>query len=185
MIKFSVLLLVSGLSAFAQGSDTNSRSGILQFADGSLLHGTLNSVNGTNELAWTHPAAKDPLRFTLTNISLVRFENAEAPKREFSPTARFQFKNGDELMGNIRSIESGKLQFQSWIGGAVEAPLPALESIQFSARGYNLLYEGPMSTKTCWFRKHFILMPGSVARERSITAAGVSTWFVVIHIWYS
>src|SRR5688572_9265458 len=32
-----------------------------------------------------------------------------------------------------------------------------------------------LRTKTCWFRKEFILLPGSVAAERSIRCAEVST----------
>jgi hypothetical protein len=43
-------------------------------------------------------------------------------------------------------LGGGKLRFQSWFGDNIQSSLPALEAIQFSARGYNLLYEGPTGT---------------------------------------
>lgn len=143
-MKFFLLaVFASALAGFAQ--ETAARSGILQLTDGSSLHGSLETINDTNGLVWAHPAAKQPLQFSLTNISLVRFEAAEPPRDQFTPTCRFQFKNGDELMGNVRSVADNKIAFESRFG-EIEAALPALESILFSARGYNLLYEGPTGT---------------------------------------
>jgi hypothetical protein len=146
-------LLVDSLTAFSQETNTSeaattttNRLGILQLTDSSMLHGSLGSIADATGLVWRHPAAKQPLQFSLTNLHLVRFENAEPPTRDFTPTCRFQFKNGDELMGNIRSLAEGQLRFQSWFGDNIASPLPALESILFSARGYNLLYEGPTDT---------------------------------------
>src|SRR5687767_432516 len=132
-------LLLTPVVSFAADSP---RAGILHLTDSSLLHGALSAISETNGLVWRHPAAKQPLQFSLTNLHLVRFESAEAPARDFTPTCRFEFKNGDELMGNIRSLADGQLRFQSWFGDNIESPLPALEAILFSARGYNLLYEG-------------------------------------------
>ena len=138
-----LLLCALALAAAAQGQP---RPGILQFSDGSMLHGSLNSISGTNSLVWSHPAAKDSLQFSLSNMTSVRFEEAKPAARNFTPTARFQFKNGDEIAGNVRAIKDNKLRFQSWFGEDVVAGLPALEAILFSARGYNLLYEGPTGT---------------------------------------
>jgi hypothetical protein len=146
-IIVATLLLTPTISAQnTSGPSTNARAGILQLTDSSTLHGSLASISETNGLVWRHPAAKEPLQFFATNIHLVRFENAEAPTHGFTPTCRFQFKNGDELMGNIRDLSDGKLRFQSWFGDNIEAALPVLEAILFSARGYNLLYEGPTNT---------------------------------------
>ena len=143
-------LLMAAFGAFASAvlsvaQETPARGGILQLTDGSSLHGALNAIDDTNGLVWAHPAAKQPLGFSLSNISLVRFESAQQPPQSFTPTCRFQFKNGDELMGNIQSIADNTVRFKSWFGD-VEAALPALEMILFSARGYNLLYEGPTGT---------------------------------------
>ena len=142
-LTFSLLF---GLAAGSIGAQEKERSGILQLTDGSILHGSLGGIEGTNKLVWEHPAAKEPLQFSLSNMASLRFEQAEAKKHDFTPTARFQFKNGDELVGNVRAIKDNTLTFQSWFGDNVKAQLPALESILFSARGYNLLYDGPTGT---------------------------------------
>lgn len=125
-----------GASLAAEG-----RPGVLQLLDGSTLHGELKGI-ATN-LAWTHPAARGELGFQFTNLAMIRFEKAEAPERSFKAGSRFQFRNGDELIGSILGIRENKLRFQSWLGESVEAGIEALETISFSSRGYKLLYEGP------------------------------------------
>ena len=73
----------------------------------------------------------------------MRFDQAQAPARSFKASSRFQFRNGDELIGNILQITNDSLRFQSWFGETVEAGIASLDSVSFSSRGYNLLYEGP------------------------------------------
>jgi hypothetical protein len=143
-----LLQIMSLCAVVAVESEENAppRAGILQMTDGSSLHGGLNGIEGTNRLVWAHPAAKEPLQFSLENMSVLRFEEAQAMPRNFTPSARLQFKNGDELVGNLRTITDNTIRFQSWFGENIQAELPALESILFSARGYNLLYEGPTGT---------------------------------------
>ncbi|HEX7862401.1 MAG TPA: hypothetical protein VF773_18835 [Verrucomicrobiae bacterium] len=146
MKSFSLTAVLISLALIANAQEQSARPGILQLTDGSTLHGGLRGIDSTNRLTWGHPAAKSSLDFSIGNMASVRFEDVESIKREFTPSARFQFKNGDELVGNVRSIKDNTLSFQSWFSNEVRAPLPALESILFSARGYNLLYEGPTGT---------------------------------------
>jgi hypothetical protein len=142
LCSFMLPVLIAGISA----QESTRRGGILHLTDGSNLHGFLEGIEGTNKLVWEHPAAKVPLQFTLANMGTLRFEEAQATPRDFTPSARLQFKNGDELVGNLHSIKDDTIHFQSWFSNDMQAPLPALESILFSARGYNLLYEGPTGT---------------------------------------
>ncbi|MGZ8940297.1 MAG: hypothetical protein ACXW32_13910, partial [Limisphaerales bacterium] len=146
MNRATLILILFAMVLIGRAQDTNGRPGILQLSDGSSLHGTLGSISGTNHLFWSHPAAREPLQFSLSNMASMRFEQAQARKHAFNPTARFQFKNGDELVGNVRAIQDNTLRFQSWFGDDVQARLPALDAILFSSRGYNLLYEGPTGT---------------------------------------
>lgn len=119
------------------------RRGLLQMLDGSNLHGGLREINSTNGLTWDHPAAEEPLRLTLTNVSTVRFESAKPPLHGFKASSRFHFKNGDELLGNILEIKDQKFRVQTWFGENLNANVNTLDAITFSAKGYNLLYEGP------------------------------------------
>lgn len=119
------------------------REGLLQLADGSSLHGGLESIGRESGLKWEHPAAAEPLQFRLANIEGIRFEHANAPEEAFEPSSRFYFKNGDEIIGKLQSIENGSATIESWFGESLRAPVGMLESITFSAKGYKLLYEGP------------------------------------------
>jgi hypothetical protein len=57
------------LSAPAVGTD------LLQFLDGSSLHGKLRSVDVERGIQWQHPGAKQLIEFTPTNIASIAFEN--------------------------------------------------------------------------------------------------------------
>ncbi|MGV3773737.1 MAG: hypothetical protein ACO1QB_12605 [Verrucomicrobiales bacterium] len=129
----------------ANTTATNSNA-LLQFLDGSSLHGNLAGIEAGKNLAWKHPAATDLLNFTATNLSSVRFESATFAAPEFRPTCRFYFRNGDEVIGNLISISNQTTRLESWIGGNLEAARASMESITFSTRGYKLLYEGPNGT---------------------------------------
>jgi hypothetical protein len=137
------LILIGFLLFSARGDE---RPAILQIIDGSLLHGSVQAISKTNGLHWAYPAAKEPMQLLFTNLASIRFERAQAPSHSFKPACRFEFRNGDELMGNTLDIKDQKLRFQSWFGESVEADLKSLDTITFSARGYNLLYEGPTDT---------------------------------------
>lgn len=131
------------LASSALADEPRPRSGVLQLLDGSNLHGQLYEISNTNGLVWEHPAAKDPLKLLLTNVSLIRFDRAQQPEHSFKASSRFHFKNGDELIGNILEIKDQKLRLQTWFGDNLQADVNNLEAITFSAKGYNLLYEGP------------------------------------------
>lgn len=127
--------------AFAQPAEA--RPGLLQFLDGSILHGSLAGMSPSNGLAWAHPAAREPIRLSSTNLGLVRFEQAQPPPRSDKASGRFHFKNGDELIGNLLEIRDQSVRFETWFGESVQAKLSALSGILFSSKGYHLLYEGP------------------------------------------
>jgi hypothetical protein len=140
-MRFLFLLLFAASAAAAPMGTF--RSGLLQLLDGSTLHGGLQGIAETNGLAWKHPASSQPLQLYFTNLNTVRFDKAEPAEHDFKPASRFHFKNGDQIIGNILSINDGKLTIESWFGSDLHAPLDALEAITFSSKGYNLLYEGP------------------------------------------
>ena len=123
-------------------AESTNRAALLQFQDGSSLHGTLESILAEEGLKWQHPAALQPLQFRLTNLASVRFEQV-APAVPFEGSSRFQFRNGDEFVGNLQAIQDGRATIQSWFGESLQAPVGAISSVSFSARGYRLLYEGP------------------------------------------
>ncbi len=121
--------------------------GLLQFLDGSLLHGHLDGIETEKGVTWHFRAAKQPLVFLPTNLSSIRFEQSESAGSTFQPSCRFHFQNGDEIIGNLVSLEKDKATIESWFGGKLSAPRSSIEAILFSAKGYKLIYEGPSGTE--------------------------------------
>src|SRR6188768_3751281 len=81
------------LPATAVGTD------LLQFLDGSSLHGKLRAVDVERGIQWQHPGAKQLIEFTPTNIASIGFENTHPVTAASQPTCRFRFNNGDEVLG--------------------------------------------------------------------------------------
>jgi hypothetical protein len=127
----------------ATNSPATPPEGLLQFIDGSVLHGRLESIQTDQGLTWNYRSAKQPLLFAPTNLATVRFEQAQSAASNFQPNCRFQFQNGDEVIGNLISLQKDTATLESWFGGKLEAPRDSLEAILFSAKAYKLIYEGP------------------------------------------
>src|SRR5690242_20573964 len=51
-------------------------SQLLEFLDGSSLHGRLRSIDSSKGLKWEHPDARQPIDFKSENIAAIRFPNA-------------------------------------------------------------------------------------------------------------
>lgn len=134
----ALILVFAGALANAQQPH-----GLLQMFDGSALHGHLTGISPAAGLSWTIPASKQPIVLKPDNISGIRFEDVAAPAATNRPTCRFRFQNGDEILGDLVAIDGENVTIRSWVGGELKAPTHAFSGMQFSARGYKVLYEGP------------------------------------------
>jgi hypothetical protein len=146
------LLLGSGDSARADQTGSSGKAAtaveansLLQFLDGSSLHGQLRSIDLNGGIEWVHPGAINPIRFRPDNLAWIRFEKPRAINSLGQPTCRFRFNNGDEVFGSLSSIDSEKVELETWFGGTLQAPREALQSATFLSKGYAILYEGPTS----------------------------------------
>ncbi len=121
------------------------RQGEIQLVDGSVLRGGLSAASIKDGLAWTHSASSEPLRFKPEAVGLLRFSQASRQPTNFNPGTRIRFRNGDEILGNLKSLEDGKVAIETWFGGILTAAETGVEAIGFSTRGFRVLYEGPTS----------------------------------------
>jgi hypothetical protein len=126
-------------------TNLTSSTDLLQFLDGSVLHGHLQSMSASQGVGWQNPEAKGVIDFKPANIAWIRFEKPKPISPPTAPTCRFRFNNGDEVFGKLTSIDSENLGLETWFGGALQTPRSALQSITFLSKGYSILYEGPTS----------------------------------------
>lgn len=118
---------------------------IFQLLDGSTLHGSLEAIDPAKGIRWKHPASAAPIEFVPRNAHLIRFAQvAPAPAQSSAhQTCRFRFINGDELTGNLVSLDAENIELETWFAGKLRAPRAGVQSLAFLARGFATLYDGP------------------------------------------
>ncbi|NBV20726.1 MAG: hypothetical protein EBS05_01840 [Proteobacteria bacterium] len=118
---------------------------VFQLLDGSQLHGSLAGIDPQKGVRWNHVASGTPLEFLTRNAHLIRFAQTAPPPAQASAhhTCRFRFVNGDEMTGNLLSLDAQQIELETWFAGKLRAPRDGVQSIAFLARGFATLYEGP------------------------------------------
>jgi len=114
---------------------------LLQFMDGSAMHGELRRMDTASGLSWENPAANNPIDLQPLHIDSIRFAHADSVN--LVPTSRLRFANGDELFGSVTSLDNDHLGFSTWFGRALTIPRASAQSITFLSSNYTILYEGP------------------------------------------
>ena len=114
---------------------------VVEFVDGSMLHGQLLRMDTDHGLAWESPSAKEPIHFQPSHIDFIRFARGDAVN--LSPTCHIDFANGDDLFGTVTSMDSERLGVSTWFGGAMTIPRSAIRGLTFLSKNYSILYEGP------------------------------------------
>ncbi len=148
----SALLLFGGLLCFAflqvilasdATIDSPENSTVLEFLDGSALHGTLRAIDSKKGLRWEYDGAKQPLEFKPENLAWLRFPRTTPHATNSDATCQFQFANGDEFFGKLLALNESELELQTWFGGKFKTPRTMARSIRFFPKGAGTIYEGP------------------------------------------
>jgi hypothetical protein len=113
---------------------------LLEFVDGSLLHGELKGMDPATGLHWENPSARNPIDFGPAHIDSIRFTHAAAVS--LAPTAQLRFVNGDDLLGSVTSLDDDRLGFSTWFAPALTFPRASVQTITFLSSNYIVLYDG-------------------------------------------
>ncbi|MEO7297135.1 MAG: hypothetical protein ABI042_01015 [Verrucomicrobiota bacterium] len=133
---------------------------LLEFLDGSALHGQLGSIDPASGVNWKYADAKNFILFRPANLAWIRFplmENSRSTPLE--NTCEFHFANGDEFYGNFISLNETEMELQTWFGGKFKTPRESVRSLRFFPKGPGLLYEGPTDTNGWNFGKNLNTKP--------------------------
>ncbi|MSU27294.1 MAG: hypothetical protein EXS27_05180, partial [Pedosphaera sp.] len=146
---------------------------IFQLLDGSSLHGALEAIDPAKGIRWKHPASAAPIEFLPRNAHQIRFAQVARPPVQSSAhhTCRFRFVNGDELTGNLLSLDATHIELETWFAGKLRAPRAGVQSLAFLAKGFATIYDGPMGldgwttgpTPTAWQLRDGVLTGGANA----------------------
>jgi hypothetical protein len=140
-------MLLMGITPSLQAQDATHHSTpapeIIELTDGSTLHGKAHALSASQGLEWQHPLARHPVTFDLSHLARLRLHTVGRIEASRQPDCRFEFNNGDLIYGNLLSLKSNAVEFQTWFGGTMRSDRQALKRIAFLKTGYKVLYEGP------------------------------------------
>lgn len=145
---------------------------VIQFLDGSSLHGELRAVDPQRGVRWQHPEAKQLIDFKPTNIESVRFHHSRSVSNNVKSSCKFRFSNGDEFFGSLLSLNEDSLALETWFGKSMKVPRSAMDSIAFVSRNFRVLYEGPNHGEGWNFGKGG---PAWQYRDGALVAGGIGT----------
>jgi len=128
-------------AAAAEAEAAPASADLLQFLDGTILHGALQSVDAARGLRWEHPEANAPFDLMPAHVDFVRFPKARS--LVLTPSCHIRFAGGDDLFGSLVSLDGGTLEFNTWFGGTMRIPRAAVQTITFLPKNYSIVYEGP------------------------------------------
>ncbi|NBR84190.1 MAG: hypothetical protein EBS84_12230 [Proteobacteria bacterium] len=125
------------------GFATNLPPATLSFLDGSFLRGELVSVQG-GALVWRHANARQPIEFSTTNLNQVQLPaRLSATATNATPLCRLRLAGGDELEGQLMSLDAETFELETWFAGRLRGQRAGLASLTFFGTNQGSLYEGP------------------------------------------
>jgi hypothetical protein len=152
---------------------------VLEFMDGSALHGQLAGMDLEHGVTWVQPEAGNPIHFRPAHLDFIRLAHAQSVS--MTPTCHLWFANGDDLYGSITALDNERLGMSTWFGGAMVIPRAAVRAITLLSAHYSVVYEGPYdsggwvivnnSQKSWAFRDGAFIGtgPGALGRELNLT----------------
>jgi hypothetical protein len=130
-----VAAVLCALSARAQSSDS------LSFHNGDLLYGQLLGIDAPSIVRWQHPDASQPIEFDFDSIAEIDFPSITNSAAISSNDCRLLLANGDTIEGDLVSCDRQNVTLQTWYGGRLTIPRPALQSLVF-VRRTSALFDG-------------------------------------------
>ena len=116
---------------------------VLEFADGSRLHGTLEKIDGVKkEIIWRGVDSSAPLTFPLGQVS--HWAMSAKAKTDVKVRATVKLTGGDWLAGDLTDLAKDKLHLMLGDGTALTVDRAHVEWIYFSKSAVEC-YDGPLS----------------------------------------
>lgn len=134
----NTLLLIS-LTFTAAGSPPQA----ILFRNGDLLSGQLESITPASGLRWRHTDAAAAIEFQPAALAEIHL-GAQSPPPANSPNFCFvRLTNGDELSGNLKSLDEQQLVLETWFAGTITLPRARVASVRPAGMTPRTVFAGP------------------------------------------
>ncbi|MCK5851107.1 MAG: hypothetical protein KAH23_09350 [Kiritimatiellae bacterium] len=170
LLVLTAITTTTILSPDARAADN---ADVLQFMNRDKFHGTLLAADpGAYGLRWKHESVKNPIDFTLTAISQIKFakkQTIDLGKQD----STIQLTNDDILTGKIISLNNEQLILDTWYAGKINVKRTMIKEINPRSGSDGIIYEGP-SSMTEWqiqkYNENGQQKPGWIFKNNSLYA---------------
>ncbi len=111
--------------------------------NGDTLQGAFLSFDAKGGARWQHPAVKMPIELDGASISKVKLERAKVGEAAGKQNCSVKLHNGDELVGELMTMDEEKLTLDTWYGGTLTIPRKSVRQISPGLAKMSTIYEGP------------------------------------------
>ncbi len=139
--------------------------------NGDTLQGAFLSFDSKGVMRWQHPAVKLPIELDGASISKVKLEGAKVRELAAKENCSVKLLNGDELLGELLTMDAEKLTIDTWYGGTITIPRNAVGQISPGLGKISTLYEGPTGMEG-WTGRNPNVPEGGGIRVGRIIAGG-------------
>lgn len=116
---------------------------IIQFSNGDSLHGKLILIDGLKTIVFKSPEAKNEIEFYTTNVTEIQL--VKKTNQLNNPIGcAVKLVNGDELPGNLVSLDKDELLLKTWYGGDLKIKRNTIRSVMFLRESGGVIYDGPL-----------------------------------------
>ena len=134
----------TGITVPPPASGTDSvRSDSVELLNGDVLHGTFLSIDTKNGARWQHPAVKQVMEMNAASIAKIRLERPKSTNASPRQTCSVRLTNGDELLGELISLDEEKLILETWYAGTLTLPRKMVSSLSPGLARVSNVFEGP------------------------------------------
>jgi len=134
------LIATSSLMTLALAQSTD----LLRFSNGDQLHGSFLGISENQAISWKRDDLGEAMTLKTENIRHIILQN-NTPQQAPSDFAYVSLNNGDQIPGQVVSVDENNVQIESQTVGNISMPISAIASICPNPFGGKLLYVGPFS----------------------------------------
>lgn len=117
---------------------------ILRFTNGDQLHGAYKGINDKGGVMWERKDIDNALTLQPENIRHIILQGA-APQVGVSAHSYIKLNNGDQIPGEVLSLDDKNVSIRSHVIGEITLPTTSISSICPNPFGGKLKYAGPFS----------------------------------------
>lgn len=118
---------------------------VIFFDNSDTMHGRLLAISPQMGVRWKHPDSKQAIDFSANNITRIKLDRRKATPPPSAANCVIRLTNGDELMGDLISVDAEKMELDTWYAGRMSIQRKMVKTITPAQSSGVSVYDGPTS----------------------------------------